>query len=192
MIASLEGSVQLKTKKYVVVKVDGVGYKVFTSPETLSKLPAAGGIARLFTTLEVRENAHELYGFLTNEELEFYETLRTVSGIGPKSAIGILSLAPVKILASAIINKDTTFLTKVPGIGKKTAELVVVELKDKLQELNFASTTSSHDTDLIEALTRMGYGVKESAEALSHVNPSVKNEEERIREALKTLSKSKR
>ena len=193
MIGSLEGRLESKTKKFVLINVGGVGYKVFISPETLSKLPEIDSPVKLYTSLEVREDAQELYGFLTPEELTFYEMLRTVSGIGPKTALAILSLAPVQILASAIINKDTAFLTKVSGIGRKTAERVVLDLKDRVSELGFKETAvSKKDSDLIEALTKMGYGVRESAEALAAVEPTIEGEGARLKAALKILDKSRR
>lgn len=192
MIGSLEGKLELKTNKYIVINVAGIGYRVFVSPETLSKLPQVDETTKLFTAFEVKENAQELYGFLKEEELNFFEILRTVSGVGPKTALSILSLATTKILSSAIINGDSNFLTKVSGIGSKTAQRLIVDLKDKIAELGFKETTGGKkDSDLLEALIKMGYGVKESAEALSLVAVELENEGSRLKEALKILSQNK-
>lgn len=192
MIGSLEGKLESKTNKYILINVAGIGYRVFVSPETLSKLPQIGITAKIFTALEVKENAQELYGFLNEEELNFFELLRTVSGVGPKTALSILSLTTTKILSSAIINGDANFLTKVSGIGKKTAQRLVIDLKDKIAELGFKETIGGKkDSDLLEALTKMGYGVKEGAEALSLVSVNLEDEESRLKEALKILSQNK-
>lgn len=192
MIGSLEGKLESKTDKYILINVAGIGYRIFVSPETLSKLPQIGITAKIFTALEVKENAQELYGFLKEEELNFFELLRTVSGVGPKTALSILSLATTKILSSAIINGDANFLTKVSGIGKKTAQRLVIDLKDKIAELGFRETMGGKkDSDLLEALTKMGYGVKEGAEALSLVSVDLEDEESRLKEALKILSQNK-
>ena len=192
MIGSLEGKLESKTNKYILINVAGIGYRVFVSPETLSKLPQIGITAKIFTALEVKENAQELYGFLNEEELNFFELLRTVSGVGPKTALSILSLTTTKILSSAIINGDANFLTKVSGIGKKTAQRLVIDLKDKIAELGFKETMGGKkDSDLLEALTKMGYGVKEGAEALSLVSVNLEDEESRLKEALKILSQNK-
>lgn len=192
MIGSLEGKLESKTNKYILINVAGIGYRVFVSPETLSKLPQVGTTAKIFTALEVKEDAQELYGFLKEEELNFFELLRTVSGVGPKTALSILSLATTKILSSAIINGDANFLTKVSGIGSKTAQRLVIDLKDKIAELGFKETIGGKkDSDLLEALTKMGYGVKEGAEALSLVSVNLEDEESRLKEALKILSQNK-
>lgn len=191
MISVLEGILARKGKKDILVMVSGVGYKIFVSQDTLAKLPHEQSPVTIYTAHEVREDSQELYGFLKHEELEFFETLRTVSGIGPKTALAILSLAPVHMLAQAILNNDASFLTKVSGVGRKTAERIVIDLKDKIAELGFTGSQSSKkDGDLVDALTKMGYGVKESAQALSHVDAGILGEEARLKAALKFLSKN--
>lgn len=189
MISLIEGVLAYKDKKYVVIMSAGIGYKIFVSSETMTKLPQEQSTVRLHTAFEVREDAQELYGFLSRQELSFFETLRTVSGVGPKTALTILSLAPVDMLAKAILNEDTSFLTKVSGVGRKTAERIVIDLKDKISEMGFKGSVHKKDSDLVDALTKMGYGVKESSEALSHIDNTIINEEQRLKAALKFLSK---
>lgn len=190
MISILEGILERKGAKDIVVMVSGVGYKVFVSNDTVSKLPTERSPVTIYTAYEVREDAHELYGFLKREELEFFELLRTVSGIGPKTALAILSLGSVHMIAKAIMHGDVSFLTKVSGVGRKTAERMVIDVKDKIAALGFApGAAGKKDGDLMDALTKMGYGVKESAEALSHVDGAIIEEEARLKAALKLLSK---
>src|SRR3989338_11022158 len=128
MISFLEGVIEFKGAKFVVVKTDGgVGYKVFCSEETMHKIPEKGGEVNLWTHLQVREDALELYGFLNFAELDLFQTLTGISGIGPKSALGVMNIAPVDIIKKAIAAGDTSYLTRVSGIGKKTAEKIVLE-----------------------------------------------------------------
>ncbi len=190
MIYSLEGIIENTGKNFAVINVSGVGYKVFCSPDCISKMPQSGTPIKIYTCLEVKEDAMDLYGFLSIAELEFYEILRTVSGVGPKTALGVIALAPLKMLASAIAGKNADFVAKAPGVGRKTAEKIIVELKDKIKEMPILDNGqySAIDTDLIEALRNMGYGTKESAEALGHVPQEIKGEQERLREALKLLN----
>src|SRR3989344_4807077 len=143
MIAHLSGTLLFRGTRYVIVDVSGVGYKLFTSLETLKTLPAKiSEPIKLFTHLYVRETALELYGFASMAELEFFEQLIGISGIGPKSALGILSVAPLDSLKHAIASGETTYLTKISGIGKKIAEKIIVELRDKLGGHDGAPMTS--------------------------------------------------
>lgn len=170
-----------------LIEVGGVGYAVRVTPETLrviEKEPAA----TLRTHLAVREDALDLYGFLTDEELRFFELLLTVSGIGPKSALGILSVTSVATLKQAIPQGDITYLTKVSGIGKKTAERIVVELKDKLGgKAGTVMPTLREETEALEALRSLGYGLEEARDALKHSEKGGTTGE-RLKEALRRLS----
>jgi Holliday junction DNA helicase RuvA len=134
----------------------------------------------------VREDALDLYGFLHENERKMFGLLLTVSGIGPKSAMSILSLAGIDTLASAISSGKASYLTSVSGIGKKTAEKVVLELKDKMEGLG-ARPVSGSDEGALEALRAMGYSVKEAREALQQVPDGVEGESARLREALRAL-----
>ncbi|HEY4514607.1 MAG TPA: Holliday junction branch migration protein RuvA, partial [Candidatus Paceibacterota bacterium] len=129
MIAQLKGIIVHKEIGYVILMVVGVGYKVHTG---IADVGALGENVQLWTHLSVREDALDLYGFANRETLEFFEQLIKVSGIGPRSAIGILSISSINSLKNAIINNDLAYLTKISGIGRKTAEKIVLELRDKL------------------------------------------------------------
>jgi Holliday junction DNA helicase RuvA len=193
MIALLEGKIEFKGEKFILIVVNGVGYKVFVGSETLRKIPEKGGQVKLWTHQYVREDAVELYGFLNFAELEFFETLINVPGIGPKGGLGILGIAPLDILKKAIAAGDTSYLTRVSGIGKKTAEKIVLELKDKLagKGVTIEAPELTEEADALEALMQLGYSQREAREALANVPQEVKSVERRIREALKRLGKGK-
>ena len=195
MISTVEGKISFKGERFVVIDTGGVGYRVFVSPETMRKFPAGESGVKLWTHLQVREDALELYGFLEYAEVEFFETLISISGIGPKSALGILGVAPLDTLKRAIASGETAYLTKVSGIGKRTAERVVVELKDKLAGSSSTEALGKEireETDILEALTTMGYSVREVVEALKHVSAETTGTEKRLSAALKVLGKGKR
>lgn len=184
MIGYLKGKVIEQDLKSVILDVSGVGYRIFTNTALLDQKTSQ--TLEFWTYLAVRENALDLYGFTTKEELNFFELLITVSGIGPKSAMGILTVASVTNLRNAISSGDTSHLTKVSGVGKKNAEKIVVELKDKLT--GFEGVVSmSGDVDVIEALKSLGYGEREAREALKKVGES-KDTSDKIKKALKLLS----
>src|SRR3989344_4493439 len=132
MISLLEGQVEFKGEKFAIIKVAGVGYKIFAGQETLQKIPEKGVDVKLWTHQHVREDALELYGFLHFAELEFFELLLNVPGIGPKGGLGVMNIASVDTLKKAIGAGDTSYLTRVSGIGRKTAEKIVLELKEKM------------------------------------------------------------
>lgn len=188
MISVIKGTIELNTDKYVIIDVNGVGYKVFISGNTFKNLPEKGEKVRLFTHLHVREDAMELYGFLTPKELEFFELLISISGIGPKGAMNILSVASIETLKKAIINEESTILTKVSGIGKKTAEKIILELKNKVGD-EFLGEKVSVDNEAIDALIGLGYKLREAREALKKVPKEVDGVENRVREALKLLGR---
>jgi len=189
MIASLKGKIELRTEKFIILDVNGVGYKVFCSTPVLKKLEDKQDSVKLFIHLYKRENLLDLYGFLSFEELEFFEILISVSGIGPKAALSVMMLASVKTLKQAIVSGQKTLLTKVSGIGQKTAERIILELKNKV----FASVDGikqlSSDSEAIDALVGLGYTSHQSREALKQVPVKVKGVEDRIKQALKILGK---
>lgn len=189
MIATLKGQIGLAHDQYVIVDVNGVGYKVFVSPYTMGKLAGVGEVT-LFTHTYVREDSLSLYGFLSLDELDMFEMLISISGIGPKAGLGILSLAEPKAIRSAIANEDISILTKVSGVGKKTAQRVVLELKNKIGQLPAHEKHAvSGDADALDALMSMGYSVTESREALNGVPKDVKDVAKRVTAALKILGK---
>jgi len=188
MIFSIEGILQLKTLSYVVVEAGGVGYRVRVGSETLKHTPALGQKTKIYTSLYQRENDIELYGFSTIAEMEFFEVLNSISGIGPKSALGILSIAPLDTLKRAIAGGQIDYLTKVSGIGKKTAQRVVIELRDKLGA-GSGGEELGEDEDVLHALQALGYSVKEARDAIHALPSDIQGAEGRIKEALKRMGR---
>jgi Holliday junction DNA helicase RuvA len=185
MIGSLRGKVALKTEKFILVETCGVGYKVFVSPDILSKPHKKDEEVFLFVHTHVREDVLDLYGFLDQKELDFFEMLLGVSGIGPRSALAILGIASIETLRKAIGTGDTSYLTKISGIGRKTAEKIVIELRDKIGEEKGGASLQG-ELDALEALKSLGYSQNEAREALKKC-PTDINTNAKIREALKIL-----
>ncbi len=191
MISRLTGTIIHSDLKYVVLDVAGVGYKVSISPDIFTKLDKKGPVT-LWTYLAVREDALDLYGFISMTELKFFELLITISGIGPKTAMGILNVASVHSLETAIQTGDTSHLTKVSGIGKKVAEKIVLELKDKVIETAGSAEHQAlmkNDADALEALKSLGYSPTEARDALKGLPKSITKTNDKIKEALKMLGK---
>lgn len=188
MIALLKGTIESETEKHVIIDVSGVGYEVHISGNTFKNLPKKGEKIKLYTHLHVRENALELYGFLNTEELEFFELLISISGIGPKGALSILTVVSIDTLKKAIASEESDILTKVSGIGEKMAEKIVLELKNKIDE-EFSGKEVSVNSEAIDALMGLGYKLKEAREALKKVPKEAEGVENRVREALKLLGK---
>ena len=186
MIGSIKGKIILKTNKFLIVETGGVGYKINVSPDTLSKLKKANENVSFWTHTHVREDILDLYGFLDRQELEFFEMLINVSGIGPKGALSILGIASIETLRKAISTGDTAYLTKVSGIGRKTAEKIIIELRDKMGEEK-TGTSLQGELDALEALKSLGYSQAEAREALKKILPNT-DTNTKIREALKILS----
>jgi Holliday junction DNA helicase RuvA len=189
MIAKLKGKIEYLKDNYAVVDVNNIGYKVFLSVYTFGKVAGLKD-AELFIHTYVREDTLALYGFLSLEELEMFELLISISGIGPKAGMGILSIATPKTIRTAIINEDPSILTRVSGIGKKTAGRVILELKNKVADLSVEDKEEvAQDTDAIEALLTMGYSVSDARDALKLVPADVKDIGQRVKMALKSLGK---
>lgn len=189
MIARIEGPVSFIGEDSVVISACGVGYQVFATPDTLTRL-IPGEVAGLYTYLSVRETALELFGFSSMAERLLFEMLLSVSGIGPRSALAILSLADPGTITGAIAKGNSAYLTTVSGIGRKTAEKIVVELRDKVGNLSLSEGDGGeNDFDAIEALRSLGYTAQESRDALRLVPPEVLGTGKRITEALKHLGK---
>lgn len=187
MIAYIEGPVISKSEKNLVVQTGGIGYRVFTTNETIAQNPSS---ISLFTYLAVRENALDLYGFESKEELAFFELLLTIPGIGPKSALSILNVAHVETLRRAIGGGDVAYLTKVSGIGKKTAEKIILELKDKIGTIEQEDKTAFKETsDALLALLALGYNEREVREALKEINLPDAGVHQLVKAALKFLGK---
>ncbi len=189
MISHITGEVILKNDKFVIIDVSGVGYKVYISIDSIRKIGVKGEKVNLWTYLSVRENVLDLYGFMNYAEVDLFEMLIGISGVGPKSALGIMGVAPLDTLKSAIASGDTSYLTKVSGIGKKNAEKIILELRDKLGAIESESKTGvfSADTDVIDALQALGYSATEAREALKEVPKETTGASKKITEALKHL-----
>ncbi len=188
MIGTLKGTVQYKDLHSLIVDVSGVGYKVsVTTDSALDAMP--GDPITLWTYLSVRETALDLYGFKDKENLEVFELLITISGIGPKTALGILNVASIDMLKQAVAEDDISYLTRVSGIGKKNAEKIVLELRDKLVTTSTEKGLNLRaEGDALEALVSLGYSERDAREALKKIPKEVENTSERVKQALKLLS----
>ena len=189
MISHLRGTVLHISERYLVLEVGNLGYKVAVTNETLRQ-SRLGNVFSLWTHLAVREDALDLYGFLDKKDLEFFELLIGVSGIGPKSALGILNAASAETLRKAVTSGDTSYLTKVSGIGKKTAEKIIRELKEKIGSSGEKETrTAREEVDSVEALKSLGYSQQEAREALQQIDKTVTGTSARVKAALKLLGR---
>ena len=189
MIAKLIGKIAHIDPKYLVLDVGGVGYKVSTTSDIMTKIGREEELVTLWTYLAVRENALDLYGFLTLAELGFFELLITISGIGPKTALGILNSASVHALETAVQTGDTSHLTKVSGIGKKIAEKIVMELKDKVEKMTGTIKMNNDDGDVVEALKTLGYSPQEARDVMKKLPKDLTKTGDRVKAALKILGK---
>jgi Holliday junction DNA helicase RuvA len=185
MIGHLKGDVTAIRAGFAIISANGVGYKVAATKEALAELQQSANAA-FWTYLAVRENALDLYGFKSEDELHFFELLLSVSGIGPKSALAILDIATVEMLRSAIAQGNAGYLTSVSGIGKKTAEKIIVELRDKVG-LAAEGQALRGDVEALEAMRALGYTPQEARDALRNVPQSIESSNDRLREALKIL-----
>ena len=198
MYAYISGKIADKANNYVVIDNGGMGYKIFMSPSVIEKLPDVGEFQKIHTYYYVREDVISLYGFLTNEELRMFELLLSVSGIGAKSAIQILSSITPSSFALAVISNDVSKIVKIPGIGSKTAARIILELKDKLkteqaisknEQVKEAIHESEKDTEAVVALQVLGYTRKEIEKALEKFETQNLTVEEIIKQALSILGK---
>lgn len=190
MIYSLSGKITEKENNAFVLEIGGGVFLKIKSPlNVLKSLPQTGEVVKVYTHLYVREDVLELYGFLDKEELEMFEMLIAVSGIGPRSAMGILGVETIEKLKAAISEGRVELLTKASGIGKKTAERIVLELRGKMKLAGSGRIVGimESDQDIIEALSNLGYTKTQAKDALSRVGPDIVKMEDRIKEALRVL-----
>ena len=201
MYAFIEGEVCEKLNGSLILLASGVGWQLNCSNNTLQAAPPLGETMRCYTFLSVREDAMELFGFATREEKEMFLQLTSVSGIGPKTALGVLGAMPLRDLNLAILLGDVNALSRAPGIGKKTAQRIALELKDKISQADVSASAgaavpaasvsalaSDAVTEAIEALIALGYSSTEARNAISQIRDQTDKPEELIRLALRTMA----
>ncbi len=188
MIGRLRGTVSGGTERGLILDVGGVGYRVHTNPQSSAKWRKERGEIVLYTHLAVREDSLDLYGFETEEELSFFELLLSVSGIGPRSALSILAVGDIGALRRAIGAGDTSYLTKISGIGKKTAERIILDLRDKAGGGSAEEAAQLRgDVDVLEALRALGYAGKEARDAVVKVSREGMDTNQKLKAALREL-----
>jgi len=196
MISFLRGELSSFEEGFVTVDVGGVGYGVFMSDYSMSQLPSVGQEVKLYTYLNVREDVMQLFGFLSREDLDVFKMLILVNGVGPKAGLSILSALTSDDLRFAVASGDAKAIAKAPGVGKKTAEKIIIELKDKLKlEDVFANDepasnvypNNENSAEAIQALVALGYGQSESFKVINSIEVSNKSVEDIIKEALRKM-----
>ena len=191
MIAYLKGTIVNKRVSYLIINVNGVGYKVFAQPDYILEKKIDEYI-EIYTYQHVKEDILALYGFNSLEDLELFELLLSISGVGPKSALAVLSVATTIDIKHSIISGDPSLLTRVSGIGKKTAERVVLELRDKISKIEGPLPGGIYQEgagEEMDALVSLGYSYQQAREALQSVDKKVTDSHERIRLALRNIGK---
>ena len=191
MIGFLKGSVEHLDRPFVLLDVNGAGYKVLVSEPTFSKLSKQDKV-KLFTYTHVRDDALELFGFLEIEDLKLFESLITVSGIGPKTALNIFSFGERKDIIEAIVKGDSTFFTSVPRLGTKNAQKIIIELKNRMGggfDLDLSGKDLLENAQALEALKNFGFSQSEVQKALREIKTQNISLDEKIKLALKNLGK---
>ena len=200
MYAFIEGEVCEKANGSLILLAGGVGWHLICSNNTLSAAPALGEKMRCYTFLSVREDAMELFGFATREEKELFLQLTSVSGVGPKTALGLLGAMPLRDLNLAILLGDVNALSRAPGIGKKTAQRIALELKDKITQADVSASAGALPdasgspaaadsvSEAVEALIALGYSSTEARTAVSRVRSEADTPEDLIRLALRAMA----
>jgi Holliday junction DNA helicase RuvA len=188
MIGQLTGKVTHSDDRSIILDVNGVGYKLFASTDTLSKSKDEKSTITFWTHLVVREDVLDLYGFLSKNELDFFDLLISVSGVGPRGALSILSLAQPDTLKKAISSNNTSYLTQVSGIGRKIAEKIVLELRDKVGAIEGEIGNLDEEAEAIMAMESLGYSTREAREALRQIPADITDTGDKIKIALKNLS----
>ena len=192
----IKGKYITKKDNFVVIEAGGVGYKIYTSALNLEKMPAVGTEITMFTHLYVREDVQDLYGFSTNEEITLFLQLMSVSGIGPKAALSIMSVMSCEQFALAVITNDTKAITKAQGVGPKAAQRIILELNDKLKTQEAlpadiqatAKEVQNNQSEAVTALVVLGYTANEAKRAVCKIDPELPVEQI-IKEALNILMK---
>jgi len=202
MISYIKGTYVFSTDKYIVVETGGIGYRIFVSSVTLDILPSLGSAVKIFTYMNVKEDGISLYGFFALEEQEIFYKLLTVSGVGPKGALGFLSKLSPQDIIMAIVSDDVKSLSQAPGVGKKTAQRVILELKDKFSaedvlggsffengEETGQTGVSNAKLDTVDALTALGYSKSEAVKAVGLIWEDSLSAEKALKLALGKMMK---
>lgn len=191
MIGSLRGTVSGIIRGQIVVDVNGVGYRVHVTADTLTSI-VEGQELLLWTHMAVRETSHDLYGFLSKDDLAWFELLLTVSGVGPKSALSIVNSVDTATLKNAIARNDAGLVSGAHGIGKKTAEKIVLELREKVGsiETKGSEPVTGSDSDVMDALMGLGYSQKEARDTVRALPKGLEKTEDKIREAIRIASRA--
>ncbi|MEK9154488.1 MAG: Holliday junction branch migration protein RuvA [Patescibacteria group bacterium] len=191
MISFLSGMIAAKKPQFIILETNGIGFKVIVSSKTLHKLPGTGSKLKVFCYTNIKQDGIDIYGFLDEEDLEIFELFNSISGIGPKIALKILNTTKTKELLSAISLGRHDILTKVSGVGKKTAHRLILELRDKIKNKADEGVFSSvEENDNLEiALKNLGYKKTEIKESINSIPTKMKSFEEKIKIALKFLAK---
>jgi Holliday junction DNA helicase RuvA len=189
MIHGITGELKRKSGKFIIVGVGGIDFKIAVPLRSETQLPRVGEKISIFTYLHSRESGLELYGFIEEVELSLFESLISVSGIGPKSALSILSVAPVDQLMAAVSQGETELLQRSSGVGRKTAERIILELKDKIIVAGDKRTVElmQKDSDILEALVSLGYQRRHAMEAIKNIDSNLVGTSDRLRDALKKI-----
>lgn len=193
MFSFLRGKLIDSGRNYIILDVNGVGYRVNVSTKALSILTKNGSEIKLFTRvlLDQREGTFEIFGFAKKDESDLFDSLISISGIGPRKAMNILSSIDKEKLFAAVINENASYLNDVAGLGPKTSKRLIIELKDKIMKNEFASLAKIdlvQENEAVDALIALGYQKNHALEALVKVSKKIKNTEGKVREALKILS----
>ena len=189
MFAYIKGSLEMKSSGYIVIDINGLGYKIFMSQNNIDSIGELHNIIKVFTYVKVREDDISIFGFKTQEELKMFELLISVSGVGAKSALVMLSCIEPSDFAIAVISNDVKVLTKVPGIGNKSAQRIILELKDKLKESSKRLKDNSENiNEAISGLMVLGYSKKDIEKAFEHLDIDNLSIEDLIKKGLILLS----
>lgn len=192
MIRLLKGTVELIDHPHIIIDVHGVGYYVYATADVLSHISAAGEQIKLFIYTHIREDLLDLYGFSALEDLKLFESFLNVSGIGPKTAIGIFAAGNRERIIQAIIASDVAFFSSVPRLGKKNAQKLLIELKSKvgaLENTHLSIASTSADGEVVNALKSFGFSTSEIYDAIGHISADGKTVSEKVRLTLKYLGK---
>lgn len=192
MIGSLHGKIDLYGKDFLVINVAGVGYKIFVSSDVFEKIHQSKEAVKLFISTQLKENSLKLYGFLKIEDLKIFEQLLQVSGVGPKTALSIFDAGSSEEIKGAIVDNDVSFFTSVSGIGKRGAQRIIVDLKQKisgLEEIELPFKDLKEYEDVVLALKSLGYPVREARIALKEILKEKKGKEVKTEELLKLCLK---